>query len=208
MDHNDVEYTETSTYTPGVVFYNPQGQIIGHSPGYTTVVVEDNSLNQSFTKVFQDGQAIVLQTKAQAWIDAIYLSQTSTVGPNDQPIAFQDDYSDPLQNPTLNLSDTYSTSQTIQLPAHMAGTWYVVVIPNVLETASASAPESSDEGSVAIPITATPGTPAPGQFGDRTNQRRRGPVGPRHLDHIQPGVRVDKCRRCPNNPEMVQGRPR
>ena len=139
--HDNVDYTVQvfePLATPG-----SQG---GGSPSY---YITDNSVDKQFHSGEPSGQI-------NAWIDAIYLSQTPTLSSGYIPIAYQDDYTDPVQKPTLSIGDSYSETQTIQLPAHLSGTWYVVVVPNVFGTATAAPPETTDEGSVAVPITATP----------------------------------------------------
>ncbi len=145
IEHDDVNYT-ISYYPPPPVEAGTTG-----GGGSALWTVEDHSTNTGGSS--PEG---IPSTLINAWVDAIYISQTSTVGPGAIPIAYQDDYTDPVNQPTLSIGESYAETQTIQLPSHMSGTWYVVVVPNVFGTASAEPAETSDEGSVAVPITVTP----------------------------------------------------
>ena len=92
-----------------------------------------------------------------AWIDGVFLSQTPTVSASSgNALDINEDFADAATQPVLDIGDSYSETDTVQLPQFVYGTWYLVVVPNVDQTAIGAVDQTADQGSVAIPITAVP----------------------------------------------------
>ena len=92
-----------------------------------------------------------------AWIDGVFLSQTPTVSASSgNALDINVDFADAATQPVLDIGDSYSETDTVQLPQFVYGTWYLVVVPNVDQTAIGAVDQTADQGSVAIPITAVP----------------------------------------------------
>ncbi|MGO9809269.1 MAG: Ig-like domain repeat protein, partial [Isosphaeraceae bacterium] len=92
-----------------------------------------------------------------AWIDGVFLSQTPTVSASQGgALDIMEDFADAASQPVLNIGDSYSETDTVQLPQFVYGSWYLVVVPNVDQTAIGAVNQTADENSVALPITAIP----------------------------------------------------
>jgi len=140
--------------TPGIL----QVSQVTTSPSAPSIIHGGDSLTVSWTVQNTGGSSVSAGPLSQpAWTDGISLTQN----PNTSQASWtrldtKMDYAGAGLHPVLNVGDSISETDFVQLPQYLSGTWYLVVASDVLQTAFGAVNPIGGSASVAIPITATP----------------------------------------------------